>query len=319
MTDRPLPPYLDRPHLDSIEERELDLLLLYELHACPEFRRFVLNKFTTVAETAFVGAWRGVCDLGGETDILLLCDMEEIGRTAIMIEDKIDAGFQDNQARRYRERGDAGRADGAWDKFWTCLCAPKLFLEPLRGAADWDMFLPLEEIVSWLEPRAGHDNRTTFFGAALTRASGKFERGGFVPDNRATGFWRAYRNLCSAEFPDLKMRPLNDVQSRNEPWPGFVMPAPSVGVHLEHKSWKGHVDVTFDREPIDAVRTRLGDQLSGLCEIVKTGGSTALRIAVTPLQHLEPFDQQQPAVREAFEAVRRLLAEWPKIRSLMGR
>jgi hypothetical protein len=119
-----LPKSLQRPPLDGIEERELDLLLLLELHTSPTFRDLVFKQVTRCSERKFVGAWRSVSNHLGETDLLLLSEVEGKGRVAIMIEDKIDASFQHEQAERYRQRGQQGVAYGMWDLFYTCLFCP---------------------------------------------------------------------------------------------------------------------------------------------------------------------------------------------------
>ena len=177
--ERPTPPFLARPSLDSINERELDLLLLQGLVTSAALRGFFLDKAAGKQEMGFVGAWRSVSNYMGETDILLLSDIEDFGRTALLIEDKIDAPFQDDQSGRYRSRGEAEIADGAWDKFFTCLCAPELFLSPYLNSSDWDMFISLEDIVSVLN-LWGSDPNAPFLSDALGRAVGKYEKGGFL-------------------------------------------------------------------------------------------------------------------------------------------
>jgi hypothetical protein len=316
--DRPIPEFLTRSALDSIEERELDLLLLTELHGSPDFRQFVVQKATGRAEQAFQGAWRSVFDSLGETDVLLLSDVEGIGRVAFMIEDKIDAVFQDRQAERYRARGAAGVAEGAWDTFRTCLCAPALFIEPYRALGEWDCFLTLEDIIAWLDSRLLNDARGAFFSAALTRATGKFTKGGFVADERASAFWQAYQAFCLRTYPDVELAPLRPVQSKNPPWPRFAVSRLPSDVRLEYKSWKGHVDLTLNERPIDAMRALIGHLCDPPIILQPAGGSTALRLVVPILNHLESFAGQEESAHMSFRAVQALLRQWPTIRNVVS-
>jgi len=129
---------IDRPAVDSVCERDIDLLFLVELFGSPRFRQRLINYAAGWSERAFVGAWRGFLGPSGdETDILLVVDSETLGQAALMIENKIDAIFQDRQAERYRERGEDGVASGLWDTFRTVLFAPRLYLEAERAAGRW--------------------------------------------------------------------------------------------------------------------------------------------------------------------------------------
>lgn len=297
----------NRAWIDSIDEREVDLLLLRELHAVPAFRAFLIGKAFHRNEQAFVGAWRGVFDSFGETDVLLISDVDQLGRVAVMIEDKIGAVFQADQAARYRIRGDAGVADGSWAAYRTCLVGPSLYIDPHLSSAEWDIFVSFEDIISWLESLTEGDASALFFRDALKRASGKFQSGGFVPDARATAFWQRYLTICKEEFADLGLVSLKPVQSKNEPWPRFAVSRLPVGTRLEHKAWKGHVDLTFDNQKIDDVRERIEPSLLTQFQLVKAGGSTALRATVSRVQHLESFGSQEESVRHALIAARSLM------------
>src|SRR4051794_29608274 len=84
-------PYLGRPPMGDIIERDLDALLLLEIHASEAFRQFLVGKATQSREERFLGAWRGVHTHRGESDLLMLSDVASRGRTALLIENKINA------------------------------------------------------------------------------------------------------------------------------------------------------------------------------------------------------------------------------------
>jgi hypothetical protein len=58
--DHSLPADLQRSALDTIEERELDLLFLQEFHTSPTLRAFFFRRVARDDESRFVGAWRGI-------------------------------------------------------------------------------------------------------------------------------------------------------------------------------------------------------------------------------------------------------------------
>ena len=154
--------------IDGVPEREIDLLLLMALHCSPGFRAFIASKTVGPGDFEFLGAWRGVFDNLGECDLLALIRDAKGRRIAVMVEDKIDASFQPNQASRYRLRGDQGIALDRWERFITCLCAPKAYAEPIGKGDAWDTVLTYEEIEASLE--AQEDTFAPFVRGALRQA-----------------------------------------------------------------------------------------------------------------------------------------------------
>jgi hypothetical protein len=306
---------LARAPVDSIDERDLDLLLLSSIHGSPEFRSALVEKISGIVRTEFVGAWRGAFDQTGEADLLLIVRAADGKRLAVMIEDKIDASFQPDQSARYRLRGERGKVEGHWDSFLTCLCAPKMFASAHVALGEWDRVRFLENIDELLE--SFNDPFTSFVRGALHRAIHKFEKGGFQPNVQSTAFWRQYSVLRREEFPDLEMTPLRPVQSANDPWPRFAARILQQGVRLEHKAWRGHIDLTFQNRDVRDVRKSLGDYLPDRFSICATPPSAALRLIVPSIVTTSPFDLQVDAVRASFAAVREMLACWSNIRARM--
>jgi hypothetical protein len=136
--------------LDHVRERDLDLVLVGALFASEPFRTFMLKSAigwtkrhslvrTCVSETTDAG----------ESDVLLVVDLEDADRLALMIEDKIDAPFQPEQANRYQQRGEQGVRDGQWNRFTTCVCAPEGYLAGARPMKEWSAYISLESISEW--------------------------------------------------------------------------------------------------------------------------------------------------------------------------
>jgi hypothetical protein len=307
---------LSRRPIDGVTEREIDLLLLLALHASPGFRAFLASKTAGPGDFEFLGAWRGVYDNLGECDLLVLVRDAKDRRVAIMIEDKIDASFQPGQASRYRERGERGCALERWDRFITCLCTPKAFAEPIARGEAWDTILTYEEIEASLVVQ--EDAFAPFVRGALRQAADKQRSGGFVVSHQASAFWAQYRRLQREEFPELKMTALAEVQSANDPWPRFAAGMLPPRVKLEHKPWKGCVDLTFQDMKFEDLWSRLEGLLPCDFEVRRTARSAAVRATVPPLNAMQPFEPQIEAVRTAFRAAEALLRLWPDIRVAAG-
>lgn len=307
---------LQRSPIDCIEERELDLLLLAGVHSSARLRSLFVEKITDLQQAEFIGAWRGVCANGGESDLLVLIRAADGRRIALMIEDKINALFQPRQAQRYRDRGEAGIKDGHWDVYRTCLCAPKAYGAPYVGSPDWDAVLFLEDVEAALaDAEAGID---LLVRDAARRACGKYDNPRTPPHAEATAFWKRYAALCASEFPDLRMSELAETQSHNDPWIRFARALLPPDVLLEHKAWLGRVDLTFKGRTADELRSKVGPLLPTGIDIFPAGRSVAVRFTTPAINSKQPFEPQTANVRAALNGVRAMIALWPKLAEPTG-
>ena len=86
-----------------VQERDINLLLLEEMHSSPDFVHW-FGQHVGLQSPVFNGAWCSVSNADGESDLLLrvLVGSERVG---VLIEDKIAAGEQLDQDKRYHMRG----------------------------------------------------------------------------------------------------------------------------------------------------------------------------------------------------------------------
>ena len=131
-------------------ERDIDLLLLEEFHAGDRFWRWLAGVALgeDLAAARFVRARHSVDQPSGESDLELAIEAPAGRRSRrarprrirILIENKLDAVFQPQQAERYRKRGDAYLQNGECDRWVTVLLAPKAYLGwAEHGEALWGM------------------------------------------------------------------------------------------------------------------------------------------------------------------------------------
>ena len=132
----------------SIAERDIDLLVMEELSVCSEFREWLSSR--VFGEPLFeenIGAWHSVCDSElGESDIVFVFSAVDGARTAILIENKIDAPPQPEQGKRYRLRGEIGIKEGYWEKFKTSIIAPNKYLSSSKNTESYDNEISYEEL-----------------------------------------------------------------------------------------------------------------------------------------------------------------------------
>ena len=156
----------------NAKERDIDLMLLEEMHCSPTFVSWIAECARLKGASLHV-AHHSVYRGNGETDILALIDTPD-GRVALMIEDKIGAEMQPQQAERYRERGKAlCDADGSLKCYRTLLCAPQTYLLGVPDK-DWDATLSFEDIAGWFERQ--QDVRSNWRRDTLTRAATRLRR-----------------------------------------------------------------------------------------------------------------------------------------------
>jgi len=140
----------------SVQERDIDLLLIEQLHVCRAFADWLTERLDlsgAVVETARHSVHRE----HGETDVLVIVRLGDES-VAVMIEDKIGAPMQPDQCERYHKRGEILCEEGAANRYKTVLCAPERYLarvpkhEPgVSRDERWDDRVSFEQIVQSLE------------------------------------------------------------------------------------------------------------------------------------------------------------------------
>jgi hypothetical protein len=235
----------------------------------------------------------------GETDVLLIVDLEGGHRLAVMIEDKIDAIFQRAQAQRYRKRGSKGIEGNEWHSFKTCLCAPRAYLDGIDPRDSWDSLFSIEEISEWA--RQSGDRNGLFISSILDQAVGKFSEKQKNVSIAAQDFWRKYLSLAAEIIPSISITGVSGFPTEAAPWPRFAKSTLPTFMLLEHKPAQARVDLTFDRWQKDDLQKILTNNAQ---PIVRAGGSSALRWNVPQIDHLKSFEEQENNVRDILSHVK---------------
>ncbi len=187
-------------------ERDVDLLLAEEFAVNPTFAdRFkALTKFdgrnATVADF-----WVSKSNNLGESDLIVIYQRQDGHRFALLIEDKVDAPLQPDQAARYRQRADRDRILGLYSDYEVILCAPRHYIDSRSDLGDFDKLIPLEQIAQMFhqvgDARASY--RSAFLETVGTRRVNAWSREVDVVTNE---FWDAAYTIAKHEFPLLRLR-----------------------------------------------------------------------------------------------------------------
>ena len=357
----------DEIRIAGVCERDVDLLLLEEFHAGDRFWRWLAGVALgeDLAAARFVRARHSVDQSSGESDLELAIEApagrrsrrDRPRRIRILIENKLDAAFQPQQAERYRTRGDAYLQNGECDLAVTLLVAPAGYLGWADGAPDaadgvraartrgrrprgtgtrgrdagatarrhgFDAAVTYEAMREWFRKAPGLGARRTHKLALLDGAIRKAEEGYRpVPDEPVTAFWQRYWEFAQARAPEL-------VMARPEKKPaaaGFVHFHPvglPKGAKLVHKLRHGKVDLQFTggAARVPELQRAVEPLLKRGMALARAGRAVAVRIAVPPVDAARGLDAQHPAVEAGLAAARRLRAWLSKhhqvIDELMG-
>lgn len=301
----------DTQRFAAIQERDIDLLVVEELVVSTEFQTWIADQIAPrpVEIETFLDAWHSVHDNElGESDIEFGFTDSRSRDILVLIENKITAGFQDEQLQRYQKRGEKA-VNNEWDEFYTCLFAPASYVEATDKTAIVDTVVPYETVRDWFAARETRraEYRSQLLDAAITQG-----RRGYVskPDEAATSFRHSYWNIAHTEFPVLEMDEPMGVASGNS-WERFNLSDFPSDIGLVHKMERGVVDLTFGGRAAEetAFRKRYESLLDPNMKIAKTGKSLSVRLSVFPIDWKGNPTEQSETIQEGLSAASRLL-QW---------
>ena len=299
---------LDMNIVESITERDIDMLILEEFNISDSFANWFYSKcLKETTSPKLVKAWHSVSDPElGESDLIAIYENNH----AILIENKIDAIVQQNQAARYHLRGEKGIKDGLWNSFTTCMIAPELYLNKTPDSKIYDIRINYEDFIGWYESVG--DVRCLYRKYIIEQAIKQSRRGyTTIPDLKVTDFWEKYWLYISTEHKYLRMNKPGIKPSKST-FINLYAPNLSNGFSLVHKVDRGSIDLEI------AGMIQQFDELVKLfadldIEVVPAGKSVALRKKVNDIDVLESFVSQKNIVVEALHNAKILLEIVPEV------
>lgn len=259
-----------------------------------------------------VAAFRSVTESTGESDLEVFLADDAGETTCLLIENKVHARFQPQQAGRYQQRGKSYIAAGRCSAFVTVLVAPTVYLgSSSADSLGFQAHLSYEAIITWFDQQVSLGQRaiykTTLLGAAIEKATL-----GYQPseDVAVSDFWRSYWLLAAREAPELEMQ---------EPGPKpagstfiyFRPPVLEFDTYIVHKMTYGNLDLQFYRmgTRLSDLRARFGPCLESGMSLQRAHQSAVIRLKVPKLNPGLSFDEQLAHIRICLEQGKRLL-QW---------
>lgn len=304
---------LNTSFLESVTERDIDLILLEELSVNDKFR----NMFSKLVfgETVYKD-YKEVChsfssDNLGESDLIFIFETVNNKETAILIENKIDARPMPKQGLRYRQRGEEGLKKGSWEAFKTCIIAPEKYLVSVKDTGLYDGNISYEQICSYFQLEGKTDDRSAYKAKILIEGIEKNRRGNQPKDNEpVTIFFKQYYEYANEKYPALKMQEAKPRQAGSS-WVDFyadVLP-PGREVTLAHQLTNGDVKLMFKNKAgeLDLIREKYQSSLSGRMSIKTAGQSAAILMKVAEIFPLKQrFDKVKDIIDNALDCLRQL-------------
>lgn len=271
--------------VESIQERDVDLILLEELSTDNSFCEWFIRELDLPNLTSVNGAWRSISAFGlGETDILFSYNSSD-KKIFVLIENKLDATFQNEQFNRYLKRADEYLTKKECDNAFTVLIAPKLYCE---NQSDFENYLTYEIISERLEFVGS--KRNLFKSNLLQMATEKLRRG-YQPVNSVPvqNFWHSYWQFKEKNYPNLIMKK-PDIVPHNSDWP-MLYDDRLKNIIFYHKLGQGNTDATFKGFP-EEVEFKIKELLPEWAKFEKHSKSFSIRVFSGKIDRTKDFNEQ---------------------------
>lgn len=285
--------------VESIQERDVDLILLEELSTDITFCEWLINKLKLPPLSRIDGAWRSISGYGlGETD-LLFSYFSQKKRIYILIENKITASFQEQQYKRYEERKKLYLRDKLCDIAYSILIAPQLYCD---NQNDFEYFITYEEIIKRLEFTASKRN---LFKSQLLKIGAEKLRRGYQPVNSTPvqKFWTSIWFLVAEKYTDFQMKKPGIVPL-NSDWPK-MQNENFTNVTFLYKLTPGYTDATL-KGYSDELKYKLKNELLSGASIVEHRSSFSIRIQSPKINKLESFESQKSKIIEGLNNLNKI-------------
>lgn len=180
----------------DVLERDIDLLIIRSFIENESFRSRLLSKIGIAGHVTVLNAFHSLSDTDGESDITFIIEHNR-RKMGILIENKINAIAQPNQAFRYTVRGNSSVAAHAYDEYKILILAPAKYLSDNSEAKNYETQISYEYI-------QGLFDKGCFEYQMLEQAINK-EGTGYEPKEvkEITLFWDEMYDHIEKNYPRL--------------------------------------------------------------------------------------------------------------------
>jgi hypothetical protein len=291
-------------------ERDVDLLLAEELAVNPSFADGLKAMTGFAAETASVVDFHvSKGNELGESDLIAVFARPDGTRFALLVEDKVDAPLQPEQASRYRSRAARDVSEGIYAQFEVLLCAPRFYVEsrPPSEFEGFDRLIPLEALAAILRDKG--DARSVYRASFLENAASKrVNAWSRLADEGTDAFWDRVHDIAVREFPTLEMKPPK--LTKDSAWITFrprFMPTKPKWTYVAFKGDRGHIDLTFSNVEAARFQLSVAHLLDPDMTVHQTSASSVVRLVVSGFSVPAGIASEEEKVRAALSASERLV------------
>ncbi len=291
-------------YLQSVMERDIDLLLMEEFHAEPAFVQMFCELVGLEGPCEFDGAWHSLSDAHGETDLLLRVK-QGATRLGVLIENKVIAPAQPDQDGRYHLRAVSSQQSGHFDAYVTAICAPRCYLDGVPPDSQYQHLVSYEAIRDWFAVQPGR--RAAWRATIMAEAIEQGRRGySMIPHTGMTSFHRDFWEFLTRYYPQFQM-PRPTPKGGGSTWIIFKGHSFPKCVRLNYKVYQGVMDLAFDKIGFEALEKAIPPDLPSDIIPVRTQKSSALRLPVPRCDFAKPVAEQTDLIREVLDVATRLL------------
>jgi hypothetical protein len=297
----------------SIQEFRIDFILEEEFSVSLQFAKdFIAACGASFVPERIDRVVHSLNDAHGEADLAVLVvgrsPAGDPGKFALLIEDKINASLQPNQAERYRRRGQDGVENTLWDNFLTILVAPHAYISSQHG---FDAAIPLEQIREWISSE--NPRRRMFKCQKIDEAIKKQNTSGVqIVDDNMTVFRTAYYNYRQdfnvLNGTDFEMRRPAPTYS-GDVWVTLKSAQLPPGAEFRHRMESGWIELIFkdiDFEKVQPLKAFLDQEGIVLIATGKRKQHTTMQLSIPKISAFYDFAQERPKVEAAFQSAVRL-------------
>lgn len=287
--------------IESVLERDTDLLILEEWSVNSEFAHWLLKQLSITQKFSSFDGWHSVTDPQyGESDLLLVAENPSM-KIAVLLENKIDAIAQEEQSKRYFLRAEKLKQELGLTSTVVGIIAPENYLQNNQEAQNYPIQISYESVAEWFSAQAGVRD---LYRAAVLKSAIEKERRGYRPvkDEQVSQFWHDYWEYLQKTIPEVEMKEPDIVPAESD-WPNLKFKWFPAKWKLIHKLSRGVLDLGTDlsSEAAAELEKKLLDK--GFL-IVRTGKSFSIRLNVAVLDRNIPLAEQQEALERCIGGIK---------------
>lgn len=306
----------------SVRELHIDLLLLEEFYSSESFRKWFINNTIGIESMAkhILRTEHSVFELERESDLEIAFKGSK-GEVLFLIENKINAQFQPNQADDYKNRGIEYIRRGKCAEFYTILFAPEGYIQMIKPSHKFDFYLSFERVIAYFGTQNQMGKRANYKMKILKKAIEKYQnsylRSGsssseYQPsevNQGITKFWKSYWEDILVRHPDIPM-PEPGEKGPASTFIGLGKKALPSNVIIYHKFVHGFVDLQFEKlgDKAEAFISHFKEHIEEGMTILRAGKSAVvIRIEVPKINPHKFYEELQGDVHLAQDSAKRLL------------